>query len=82
MSSKTIYSIVLSILLLGFIFSHDAPRSELWRKTYKQCFLECVKAGNKQWCNLHCVSVADRAFKKEQNKKRRQEGAKHMHFSL
>jgi len=82
MSSKAIYRIVLSILLLGFVFSQDAPKSNLWRETYKECFLECVKAGSKHWCNLHCVSVVDRAFKKEQNKKRRQEHVIHMHFPL
>jgi len=69
MSSKAIYSIV---LLVTFIFSQDAPRSKLWRKTYKECFLECVETGSKHWCNLHCVSVADRAFKKGKDKKRRQ----------
>ena len=69
MSSKAIYSIV---LLLTFIFSQDAPRSKLWRKTYKECFLECVETGNKHWCNLHCVSVADRALRKGKDKKRRQ----------
>lgn len=64
---KVVLKNVTLIVFLLFSFSPDAPKSELWRSTYKQCFLECVKAwGNdrgrrcRHWCNIRCVYFADK----------------------
>ena len=55
-----------------FVFSPDAPKDQLWRKTYKKCFLECVAEGvSKHACNLHCVHKADRKVAKERSVTRR-----------
>ena len=63
--------IVFNLICLTFIFSPDAPKDELWRQTYKKCFIECIKEGiSKHACNLLCVIKADEEFYKKQNNMR------------
>ena len=60
--------IVFSLICLGFIFSPDAPKDELWRQTYKKCFIECIRQGiSRHACNLHCVVKTDEEFYKKQD---------------
>ena len=52
---------------LSFIFSPDMPKDQVWRETYKRCFIQCVNEGiSKHACNLHCIFKADQEFYKRQ----------------
>lgn len=66
-------SLILSflvILMCGFTFSQDAPKSPVWRQIYKECLLTCSQEiNNRHWCNMHCVRIADEVFYEMERKK-------------
>jgi len=56
--------IVCVTYLALLVFSPDMPKDEIWRQTYKQCFLECIREGiSRHACNLYCVHKADSVMK-------------------
>jgi len=62
------------LVYLSFIFSPDMPKDQVWRETYKECFIQCVNQGiSKHACNLHCIFKADEEFYKRQKAKKYKE---------
>jgi len=61
-----VIKLLIFIILINFVFSTDMPKDKLWRKTYKECFINCIKEGiSKHACNLYCIHKADEKYYKE-----------------
>jgi len=72
--NKKCFIIIFNLFCLNFIFSSDMPKNNLWRKTYKECFIQCIKENiSKHVCNLHCIHKADEEFYKKQEKENKYE---------